>query len=917
MRSGSGLYPRSLMLPCVSLIALLLQSCAFTIRSKAPTSTTILKEWSSWFSAHSLGGGSGLSRQSALSSIASNSLGEVVLVWTEQDAGTGTSFLFLQERKANGTWLKPLTIRDALDGGANFTGQPKASISESGHAIVTWSNTQGLKYIDRTPGGAWSEPQSTPVVLSDNIAVFGAHVNSAGQVLLSIYDRGYFCLAEGLIGSAYSFHSDLSECISFSAGVSPSSLASAQNESGAAIVAWSESDGVTIRVYVAERSNAGVWTVPADNTQYFSLITLASEPAVDLNDAGEAIVAWREGLPMRLYAATRSSGGVWTKPAFGDALSPVSANNAQIPLAGIDPDGNAYVSYRQGDELFLATKAAAGAWIVPADESAPLSFGTGSLGSFRLVNSASGAAALSWRETGSTAATELFISTRASNGTWTHPASNADYFRPVGETSEFYSFSTAMDSLGAIAVQYATADGVSFLERSAAGAWTIPNASEATALSYHRMGGVTSKINSSGEAVVVWNETSDDTTMSIFAATRSSSGVWSFPSNTADAIATGLPTKFLATESVVALNETGSQLVAWVQGDSNGDPQVFKAERTRNSAWTKPTDDTDFISVPGFAAASIASSLNNLNEAVLTWVQSDGSTDRILTATRSSAGVWSTPTDFTGALSLAGETTASPQVTLDDQSRATVIWVLTDQGTGQNFLQMAERSSSGVWIKPALASTLVSPVSDNVRSWSLKGSRSGHVILGWSQDTGNRDVLFAAIRDTDGAWTIPTNASERLSPTHASDFEVDISQAAVAEDGSMIYIWPQADDADVAQIYGAMRSSSGVWTVPVSASDSLSQSTEQSFTRFSVSIGNNSRAAVVWDEPGSLGGRNAVLRAHTLNSGWSSKIQLGGYDLTADKLGTSSLQIDVSKNGLFLISWLTLDLGTILRTYGL
>jgi uncharacterized protein YheU (UPF0270 family) len=133
----------------------------------------------------------------------------------------------------------------------------------------------------------------------------------------------------------------------------------------------------------------------------------------------------------------------------------------------------------------------------------------------------------------------------------------------------------------------------------------------------------------------------------------------------------------------VALSDNGEAVIVWNQSDGSTS-QIFRSE-FRNGEWTDPENGSDNISPDGQAATSPQVSLNDNGEAVIVWYQSDGSKNQIFRSEYRD-GLWKDPKDLSDNISPNGIDARSPQVALNNTWDAVIVWRQSD-GTNQQIFR--------------------------------------------------------------------------------------------------------------------------------------------------------------------------------------------------------------------------------------
>ena len=294
--------------------------------------------------------------------------------------------------------------------------------------------------------------------------------------------------------------------IELSSGENISSWDLAMNDAGDAIIGWRDY-WHSIFLPVNCRSN-GSWSyTPASGVDSFGP---PEHMAIAMNDDGDAIIAWRQaqGLdPYRLYMAERRN-GTWSTPAsFADAVSPDDGDDAWLPSVAMSDNGDAVVTWLQVDQ--------------PAD---PYHF--------------------------------VVMMSEYRDGAWHHPVSIADHISPTGGTTG--RANVAMDD--------------------------------------------------QGDTIIAW--TQDDQVL--LAEYRG--GQWTFPQGAADGIDPSTCSIDLDIDPQVAMSTGGTALVAW-----NACSRVLVSQY-RNGAWKHPTDGFEGFGFGGGNLRQLKVVLDDKGNAIVGWI---------------------------------------------------------------------------------------------------------------------------------------------------------------------------------------------------------------------------------------------------------------------------------------------------------
>jgi hypothetical protein len=231
---------------------------------------------------------------------------------------------------------------------------------------------------------------------------------------------------------------------------------------GGALAAWvADEPGGGGAVWVAARPAGGGWEPPR---RLAASPSMPSRPALALNGAGEAVVAWlQDGA---LLAAGRGRDGAWGAP---ERISGEAAAHAGVSgpaaWAAIDEDGAALVAWQSRArpdtvDVVAATRPAGGAWRAPETVSLPDERGAGA----PAIAQRGGRVIAAWSQPrGGSGAVVMAREVALATGAWSAP----ERVSAPGEIA--IAPSVAMDSRGrAVLVYEARRDGLRVADRPAA-----------------------------------------------------------------------------------------------------------------------------------------------------------------------------------------------------------------------------------------------------------------------------------------------------------------------------------------------------------------------------------------------------------------------------------------------------------------
>ena len=259
--------------------------------------------------------------------------------------------------------LTPATA-DGPQGGACAPDERQAgvtgtglAVNAAGDAVVTWSRNVGggLQVVQarvRPAGGTFGPPEDVgPTIGCAFLGIAGLEpqvaIDGDGDVTVAFLARAangnlVVRAAQRPAGGGFGTPVDLSDDARSARG----DLALDVNADGAAIAAWSRSDGTRFRVQAAIRP-AGEGFAPAVDLS--GAFQNADGPAVAINDAGALAAAWTQETAgvnsvRRVQATVRPAG----EPGFV-AVQPVSPaeSTALETRVGIDAAGGAIAAWRR------------------------------------------------------------------------------------------------------------------------------------------------------------------------------------------------------------------------------------------------------------------------------------------------------------------------------------------------------------------------------------------------------------------------------------------------------------------------------------------------------------------------------------------------------------------------------------------
>ena len=297
-------------------------------------------------------------------------------------------------------------------------------------------------------------------------------------------------------------------------------------------------------------------------------------------------------------------------------------------------------------------------------------------------------------------------------------------------------------------------------------------------------------MDDNGDVVIVWRQNDGSGNYQAFKS-EYRSGTWTTPSSPADSIS---PNGTLVYDDPqVAMDNNGNTIIVWAQ--SNGSyRQIYKSEY-RNGTWTHPADLADNISPDGTDADAPQVAMDNNGNAIIVWAQSNGSYRQIYKSEYRN-GTWTHPADLADNISPIGTHTYAPQVAMDDNGNAVIVW---NQYDGSNRQIYKSEYRNGTWTHPADLADNISPDGTDADAPRIAMDNNGNAVIVWTQyDGSNKQIFKSEYRN--GTWTHPRSLSD-IDSISLYGTDADNPQVAMDDNGDAIIVWQQINDSGVSQIF--------------------------------------------------------------------------------------------------------------------
>lgn len=334
-------------------------------------------------------------------------------------------------------------------------------------------------------------------------------------------------------------------------------------------------------------------------------------------------------------------------------------------------------------------------------------------------------------------------------------------------------------------------------------------------------------MDNNGKATVVWQQ-SDGTDIRIYKNEYNAGWSGATPVSVSGSN---------ASNPLVAMNDNGSTLIAWEQFDNTANcyaaacSQVYFSDRniTTPNAWTTLPTLGNYISITSQHAYNPQVAINNNEKAIITWRQTDGSTNCAATACNqmyksdyniTSANTWTHPSGLADNFSPDNSHANDPRVAIDILNNVIITWSQNDSttdctsGTVPCSQVFISEYRSGTSTHPSSLTDNISPNGQFANAPQVAMGGNGDAIIVWTQTDGAFDQVFKS-EYISGTWTHPSSIYNNISPDTQATMgpQVDMN-----DNGHAIITWYQSDGSTT-QIYKS-EYRGGTQKDPVDLSDS-------------------------------------------------------------------------------------------------
>jgi hypothetical protein len=291
-----------------------------------------------------------------------------------------------------------------------------------------------------------------------------------------------------------------------------------------------------------------------------------------------------------------------------------------------------------------------------------------------------------------------------------------------------------------------------------------------------------------GEAVVTWSQGGGNETGYIFVSSRDVKGKWQDPEAAEDALSFP-PTAF---QPFVIASPRGEWILAWNQWFDLNYGIAVARRPPGEAAWLRPQRGDDVLSVPIFYSNAPQVALDAQGAALIVWFQSTGGSLMVYASERKTeGGEFSHPAkdDFLSppGAPVDSHPVANPRPALSASGEAAVVWT-QENGKGAIPAFLATRDRQGLWSKPRDLDDSFSPAMGTARCAQLAFTPAGELYVIWYQDRGDGNAVYAARRDASGRWLEAGDQPVRLSAPDAIAYAPSL---AVGPGGGVVAVFTE------------------------------------------------------------------------------------------------------------------------------
>jgi hypothetical protein len=308
------------------------------------------------------------------------------------------------------------------------------------------------------------------------------------------------------------------------------------------------------------------------------------------------------------------------------------------------------------------------------------------------------------------------------------------------------------------------------------GAWgKVESTLSNSTLGYDRLSSVALATDGVGSVVAVWAQTTDGTSLDIYAAAFYQGKGWATP------VKVNVNAAMNCQYPSVSMNASGSFIVGWIERDTALNTYSVQARRNIGGNWDPTSSRVDAPPAVGFTIypGDVTVAMNANGQAFVAWdaYYYDGTSVPVADyyfayARRADAsGTWdAAPTAFSNGV--AGSGVGAPALAFDATGNGFIGYQLlpTAAPAKTNLIVYRYVASTGKWSLSAASST----VSDTIQPVAIAMNPAGQAVISWGRYTSSTTPTYELLANYfDRAWSTPvvissTTSSIGSSPTMAS-----------------------------------------------------------------------------------------------------------------------------------------------------
>jgi len=239
---------------------------------------------------------------------------------------------------------------------------------------------------------------------------------------------------------------------------------------------------------------------------------------------------------------------------------------------------------------------------------------------------------------------------------------------------------------------------------------------------------------------LTYTVTAADGTTTTYTVTITVNRAWHNPTSLSDNISPNGQNGF---SHHVAMDSNGNAIIVWCQSDGVN-LQIFKSEY-RSGVWHHPVSLSDNISIDGWDAQTPRVAMDNNGNAIIVWEQPDGghpggAAFSQIYKSEYRNGAWTHPASLSDHISPGGTPAGKPQVAMDNNGSAIIVWYQYD--SDNNFQIFKSEYRNGTWIHPASINDNISPDGQSAFYPQVAMDNNGNAIIVWYQPDGAVYQIF-------------------------------------------------------------------------------------------------------------------------------------------------------------------------------